>query len=244
MSGLAIDDIVNQLLVLALANKLHDLVTKCSPDRKLLGERQWIVGAPPGELSAAFAPVAALPLAEHVGGVIVVVGPLVEAQRQLPAHLWLPIERTFVTSDRRLMKRATGALSEAGPIQEDAGIVDDLGGPFAVFVLVDWAAHLGGSVSQLPLVGSELLDAGHRGLAVVIIEEVGAIGAAAVFVLGGHLRKHALAAPSVDAAVLARQKCDVELPAVAIVVGECDPLVQFSCVHAGDRSPFQNGYGL
>ena len=76
------------------------------------------------EVVAAVAPVAPLPLAQAGRDVAVVVGVVLEADRNLPAHVRLPVEWAFAGLERGDVQRAADATCEPGPVQEDAGIVD------------------------------------------------------------------------------------------------------------------------
>ena len=110
-----------------LADHLDELVAHGLVHRFLGHEGLGRVGAPPVELLAALAPVAALPLADGRGDVPVDVGLVDPAQGQLPADLGLPVEGPLVPAQRRLVQRAAGAGGEPGTVEEDAGPVDDAG---------------------------------------------------------------------------------------------------------------------
>ena len=137
-----------------LAHHLHDLVAQrlvhgCAVDEGVVG-----LGAPPVELGAALAPVAPLPLPQRGGDVAVgILGVVLEPQRELPAHLGLPVERALAGLEGGGVQGAADAALEPGPVQEDAGTVDeagldlaglvDLGGP-GLAVPVLWSCHCSG----------------------------------------------------------------------------------------------------
>ena len=90
-------------------------------------ERLGRLGAPPVELGAALAPVAPLPLPQPRREVAVLVGRVLEADRHLPAHVRLPVERPLAGLEGADVQGAAGAAGEAGPVEEDAGVVDEAG---------------------------------------------------------------------------------------------------------------------
>ena len=56
----------------------------------------------------------------------------IAAERQLPAHLGLPVEGRSLAAERRLVQRAAGAGPEPGAVEEDAGAVDEAGDALAL----------------------------------------------------------------------------------------------------------------
>jgi len=167
----------------------------------------------------------------------IVVGVFVEADRHLLAHVGLPVERTFAATDRSLMERTSCAMLKARPVQEDASIVDGLGDPFPVIVLEDRPPHLLGPICEFPLAGFKTLDLLPNRLTVFLVYEVRAVGTATMLVLGSELGKHTRAAAAVDTAMVRGQKAHIELPGIAVLIIERDPLVQVSgdVTHAGGR---------
>src|SRR5581483_10428802 len=96
------------------------LDTQAAIDRFASGERVGLIGAPPREVVAAFAPAFARELGERRddGAVLLL---LVDApQRQLPAHLGLDVTVMAAGAHRVNVQRATRAGGEARSVQEDA----------------------------------------------------------------------------------------------------------------------------
>ena len=185
-----------------------------SPHRAVLVERE-VVSAPPRKLGTALPPVAALPLPQNEGGVAVVVGVLVEADRNLPADVRLPVERTLTASHGRLVQ-GTGAVLETGTVQEDASIVDrwvtqppslflKIGPPISAARAVPHRAQADRSA-----LGSTVDPPCRRN---------GRRGCNTVLVLGANSVK-TRAALAVDAAIVRGEKGQVELPRVAVFVIE------------------------
>ena len=154
-----------------------------------------------------------------------VVGDVVEAQWQLPAHVRLPVERPLAGVERGDVQRAAGSAGEPGAVEEDARPVDEAGdgGP----VLGVEVAAASTRAMELPLVGGQpsggLGDDAH----VVVVDEVRAVAATALGQLGGVTVEHALAAAAEDARPRRAQERGVEHPrAPLVVVLEAHPLVQ------------------
>src|SRR3712207_9162173 len=53
------------------------------------------------------------------------VGVVVEAQRQLPAHVRLPVHRPLARGERAMVQRAPDPALESGAVEEDARVVDE-----------------------------------------------------------------------------------------------------------------------
>ena len=166
----------------------------------------------------------------------VVVGVLVETDRNLPAHVRLPVERSLTASYGRLVQGTPGAVLKTGSVQEDARIIDGLCDPFPVVVLENRPTHLCGAFREFPLTGFEPIDLRSDRLPILLVDEMGAVGATPVLVLRGQLREDSRAALAVDAAIVRGEKGQVELPRVTVFVVEGDPLVEIGGVvaHAGD----------
>src|SRR5690606_30583656 len=139
----------------------------------------------------------------------VVVGVLLQAEGQLPAHVGLPVEGPLTGLQRRVVERAPEAPREAGPVQEDAGTVDDAGLALALAVLAGGPALAPGRVLQLPLLRGEPGRVGQGVGLVVLVHEVRAVAAAAVGELRGGAGEDPLAALPVDAAPGAREVGEV-----------------------------------
>ena len=69
-----------------------------------------------------------------------VIDALLESQRELPAHIGLPVDEALAAGDRGLMERTSSPVGESRTIQEDARVVDEPRHPLAVLVAVQWAA--------------------------------------------------------------------------------------------------------
>ena len=117
------------------------------------------------------------------------VGLVVAAERHLPAHLGLPVGDRLAAPEGGGVQRAAGAAGEVGAVEEDAGAVDDPAHRLAVLVDVDRPPRFAAFLRELPLVlGSRSASLGLDVGAVVVVGEVGAVGAAALLELGGRLR--------------------------------------------------------
>ena len=124
----------------------------------------------------------------------------------------------------RDVEGAADTPGEPGLVEEDAGVIDEPRHDLAVLVLVD-DALLGAVV--LPLLGAEggrrLLDAAG----VLLVDQMGAVAAAALHQFWRGAREHPLAAVAEDTGPVARQERDVERPRpLLLVVLEADPLVR------------------
>ena len=115
----------HHLVVRGLADHLDDLLAQVLIRGNPTDERVVALGAPPVEVVAALAPVAALPLAQRRRDVPVVVGVMLEAQRQLPADVGLPVDVPLAGLDRSDVQSTTGAAGKVGLVVEDAGALDD-----------------------------------------------------------------------------------------------------------------------
>ena len=193
-------------------------------DRLVADERVGVLGAPPVELLAALAPVAPVPLADHRGDPAVGRRLVLAAEGQLPAHLGLQLDVAPPLGLGRPVEGAAGPGREPGPVEEDAGAVDQPGPEVAVGQLLDHA--LLPLLVELPEVGGEL---GGRPLdvpGVLLAGEVGAVGAASLDQLGGGPGQHPLAALAEDARPGAGEEGHVEQPGPLLVgVVEADPFV-------------------
>src|SRR5581483_3548179 len=228
-----------------LADHLHDLVPQADvhglgPDERLVG-----VGAPPVEVRPAVTPVAPLPLPQRRGDMAVAVGLVDPAQRELPAHLGLPVERAFAARHRGLVQGAARPGVEARPVEEDAGSVDESGDGLALGVHLDGAPAPVGLLLELPLVSAEALRQPLDPALVGLVGEVRAVRAATLLELRRRPGEHALAPSTEDAGPWARQERHVEHPGAFLVgILERDPLVQvrgLGRLHRGERSSGQDG---
>ena len=230
-------DDVDEPAIGLLTDQFDDFFARGLPNRTILVESQGIVRAPPCEFESTLAPVASLPLTKNEGGMPIVVGVFVEPDRHLPAHIRLPVEGPFTSANGGLMKGTAGSVLEPRPVQEDAGLIDCLGDPLTIVVLVDRPTHFIGSFGELPLTGLESSDLRRDRRAIFLIDEVSAVGAASMLVLGSKLGENARAPFAVDASIVRREKSDIELPCVAILVVEGDPLMEVrgDLAHADGR---------
>src|SRR5687768_5876763 len=102
-----------ELVIGLLAHHLDDLVAHRLVDGRGIDEGVVGLGAPPVELGATLAPVAALPLSQRRGDVSVrVLGVVLEAQGELPADLGLPVEGTLAGLQGSGVERAADAALE------------------------------------------------------------------------------------------------------------------------------------
>ena len=119
--------------------------------------------------------------------VAVVVGAVLEPERHLPAHVGLPVERPLAGLERGDVQRAAGAAGEAGPVEEDARVVDEPGdrGRCRRRRLPVAGTRLASPSRGTALLGLEPHERLDDGLHVVVVDEVGAVAAAALLQLGG-----------------------------------------------------------
>src|SRR5215472_18226114 len=139
--------------------------------------------APPVQVVAPFAPAAAVELGhgrdEDARPVRAVHPILRPADRQLPAHLGLGLERVPSGAQRIRVQRASGTPRETRPVEEDAGTVDDAGTPpvliVADTVLLDDVQLPGLGLRAAPILpvgGGELLgEPAHPPLVGLVGEE-------------------------------------------------------------------------
>lgn len=226
--------VVHESFVLFCTDEFDYLSAQGPPNRSVLTERQRIVGTPPSKLGASLSPVAAFPFPQNVVDVATGLYVCVVSQRHLPADVRFPVHGAFAASDSPLMERTAGSSFETRTIQHYAGVVDHPGDRFSFIVDVDRAAHFIRLSGELPLVGTE---AGYLGLdrgAVLLTDEVRSVGAAPVLVLGRRFRQDARAAAPVDAAIVARQERQVEVPGRTVYIGETNPLSKIRFIHCYD----------
>ncbi len=149
---------------------------------------------------------------------------------KLPADLGLERQMIDPTPSGCDVEGAPRSGREAGPVQEDAGVVDEAGHRLTMFVHVDDVLL---RAVVLPLLGRE----GGRGLldptGVLLVDEVGAVAATALNQFGRRAGENTLAAVPEDAGPVTREERDVEHPRpLLLVVLEAEPLV---CVCRGRR---------
>jgi hypothetical protein len=80
----------------------------------------------------------------------VVVGLLMQPQRELPTDVWLPVHWPFADLAGGDMERATNASGEARAVEKDAGIVGQRRGRRALFVSLQEAVS-SADVEELPV---------------------------------------------------------------------------------------------
>src|SRR5262249_32274277 len=184
------------------------------------------LGAPPVELEPAVAPVAAFPLPQGGRHVAVFAGVLVEAERELPAHVGLPVHEPLAGLERGPVQRAAGAAGETRAVEEDAGVVDEAGDARAV-LLHPMEAAAASLAPVLPLLVGEPRRRRRHGGEILVVDEVGAVAAAALLELGGRPGEHALTSAAVDARPRRQEERDIEDPRPFFVgVLEADVLGQ------------------
>ncbi len=127
-------DVVDHALV-GIADHLDDLVGAASCRRRAADEGHGVLGAPPVELVAALAPVATLPFAERIGALAVSStlsrgGAGAASTRRASSRAGVRRRRARRCAGR---SRATG---EVGPVEEDAGVVDESGDHGVTITLV------------------------------------------------------------------------------------------------------------
>jgi hypothetical protein len=108
-----------------------------------------------------------------------------QPQRQLPAHLGLPVEEALAGLERADVQRAAGAAPEVGAVQEDAGAVMGAGRPAAALGALERPALSLRLGPQLPLVGGEPCRLPTDPRPVGCVGEVGTMGAASLTEVGG-----------------------------------------------------------
>ena len=187
-------------------------------------EGRRVLGAPPVELLAALAPVPPVPLPHHRGHPPVGRRLVLAAERELPAHLRLELDVAASLGLGRLVQGAARAGREPGPVEEDAGAVDQPGAEIAVGQLLHHA--LLSLLVELPEVGGEFGGGPLDGPGVLLAGEVGPVGAAALHQLGRRPGEDALAPLAEDARPGAGQEGHVEEPGALLVgIVEADPFV-------------------
>ena len=133
------------------------------------------------------------------------VGLVLEAYRDLPAHIGLPIEGPFTCRHSSDVERTAGATIETWPVQEDAGIINLAGhGGWCALVIgfAGFQEAVAGCFSvELHVMGLQFDERAHHGLHIVVIHEMGAVAAAPLLHLGRIGVEHAFASFAVDATV-------------------------------------------
>src|SRR5207244_10792924 len=121
---------------------------------------------------------------EPGGDPAVVVIAVLPPQRELPADLGLEVEGALAPFEGSPVEGAAGPAGDAGAVQEHTRAVDQPGHELA---LLGRARHAPGPTRapELPLLGREGLGQGDGPVAVVLVDEVGAVRAAALHELGG-----------------------------------------------------------
>ena len=212
-------------IVQGVADHASQLELQAAVDRLGAGEGLRRLGAPPGELVAAGTPARTGELRQRGRHRAVALLPVFLAQRELPAHVGFRDHGMLAVAHGQHVQGAARAGREARPVQEDAGAIHQPGAPAARRQAGRHApARADGEV--LPLVGPEVGGGGQHPVPVVLVGEVGAVGAAALLHLGGGGGEHALAATAEEAAPGGREPGDIHHPPPMVVVG------------VGERRPF------
>ena len=135
-----------------------------------------------------------------------IVGFVLQSHRHLPTDVGFPVEGSLAGIDRGNMKCASDPTLKAGSVQKDACVVDESGNG-------DWLAVVAGFaggektfahrfVVELHVFWPDSNKCRDNGLHVVIIDEVGAVTAAALHHLGRIGIEYSLAPLAVDASVV------------------------------------------
>ncbi len=222
--------VAHQLVVRPVAHQLGQLGRIGDVERLDRDVRLGVAGAVPVEVVTARAPAAPVVLADRDLGVLRVVLPLHVAEgtpdRQLPADVGLGLERLAALLEGQGVQGAAGAEVEVVAIVEDAGALavdlDGAGLRLALLVVLDpvGLAHLRPVRPELPRVRVELVDVRLDPLAVLLVGEVRAEGAAAGV---GRLLVDAGAALAEDARVVGREPREVAAEHLRLV-GRIDEL--------------------
>src|SRR6185295_17551388 len=123
------------------------------------------------------------------------------------------------------VQRATRATGEVGLVVEDARTLDDSGLGGAVLGLQH--SLVAALLVVLPVARLEPGEGIEHSLDVVVVDEVGAMGATPLGEVGCIVLQHTLATGAVDAAPVGAKERGVEHPRASIVaVLEADPLVE------------------
>ena len=187
-------------------------------------KRRGIFGAPPVEVVATVAPVAAVPLTDGRGDAAVGGRLVLTAQWELPAHFGLEFYMANPPPLRFEMESAACAGGKSGAVEEDARIVDESRPKVAV---VERHHNTIGSLGmELPKVW------GHRqrnlfcSTSILCVGEMGSIRAAPLDEFRRRSGQHSLAPRTEDAVPTAGQKRHVEEPCALLGrVVETDPFV-------------------
>src|SRR3954447_1942532 len=180
--GLAVAD---QFVVRRLTHQLDQLGTVAEVDRLVGDVRLGVPRAVPVQVVPAGTPTTAVVLTDRHLGVLRAVRrvDLAEraADRQLPAHVRLGLQRAALAPQRQCVQRAALSSRETGLVEEDARAFMD--GGLAVTLVVGVHPRVpgpGARVEELPLLAVEELDEPAHALLVVAVGEVRAECAAAV----------------------------------------------------------------
>ena len=187
------------------------------------------------QVVAALAPAAAVELGDarhqHLGLVRPRHPLLLAADRQLPAHLGLGLQRMTSGAQRQRVQRAAFALSGAWPIEEDARAVVRPGAAPVLFVPdvvdlddVQLAVLLDRLRTQLPVIVGQLGGELAHPLLVGLVGEERAVAAATVRRAAG---EDAVAAPAEDAGPARAEPCQIGTDDV-IGIGRVDELHPFA----------------
>ena len=202
---------IHNHLVDALSDEFFKLIGQILIHRTLANECSRIVGAPPVEVVAAFAPVASFPFTNERHDVSVVFGVLLQTQRHLPAHVWFPVHRPFAGFERRDMERTSHAAGEVGFVVKDARAVDtprDVGS----IAFFGEPTTIGALCVILPMLRLEAFYRFSNGREVLLIDEMRPITATALLQCCRIIVQNPLAAISVDALPIGAEERGVHQP--------------------------------
>lgn len=183
-----------------------------------------VLRAPPVEVVAAFTPVAAVPLADDRGHSSVRFGLILPTERQLPADLRFEFDVAHPSTSGLEVQCAPGTGGKSRSVEKDAGIVDEPG-PRVAAVEFTHDAVLAFSV-ELPHLRRELTGHCFGTTGIVVISEVGTVGAAPLHEFRGGFRQHPLASRAEDAVPPTGQERHVEEPGAFLLgIVKADPFV-------------------
>lgn len=180
------------------------------------------------ELITTRAPIAALPRSDENGVLRVIVSVHVEANRHLPANVWLEVDRPLASFERQAMQGAPRPSIETAAIQKDASTIDLASDPSAFFVLLERAALLPGPSDVLPVGLIQQRCRCCNLSQVIVVHEMGSMHAATQRLCEVGFGVDRRAALPIDAVVTRQEERGIEHPAIAVIADEFDPPMTIS----------------
>jgi hypothetical protein len=130
---------------------------------------------------------------------------VLEADRDLPAHVGLPIEGPFAGRHGSDVQCAASAAVKTWPVQEDAGIIDLAGHGCGCALIIGFAGFQEAVACrftvELHVMGLQFDERTHHGLHIVVIHEMSAVAATPLLHLGCIGVEHPFASLAVDTAM-------------------------------------------